>query len=61
MWPFGRDDDLSNKVFDWDAYYEDIERRMPFDERMKKMKSFKYWVYPNETKAAVDERSKRAK
>lgn len=39
-----RNKDLSNCVFDWDAYYRDIEKGMAFDERMKKMKNFDYWV-----------------
>lgn len=39
-----RNKDLSNCVFDWDTYYRDIERNMSFDERMKKMKNFDYWV-----------------
>lgn len=36
--------DITNMVFDWDAYYKDIENHMPFDKRMKKMENLDYYV-----------------
>ena len=36
--------DITNMVFDWDAYYKDVENHMPFDKRMKKMENFDYYV-----------------
>ena len=36
--------DITNMVFDWNAYYKDIENHMPFDKRMKKMENLDYYV-----------------
>ena len=44
MWFFGHKKDISNMVFDWDAYYADIENKIGFDEQDKKMRNLEYYV-----------------
>lgn len=44
---FGKNTDVSGKVFDWDAYYADIARGISVREQTKKFKRFAY--YTNES------------
>lgn len=41
---FKKSVDVSNKVFDWDAYYADIGRGISPNEQKRKFKHFVYYV-----------------
>lgn len=41
---FKKNIDISNKVFDWDAYYDDISRGISTNEQKRKFKHFNYYV-----------------
>lgn len=41
---FKKSVDVSNKVFDWDAYYADISRGISPNEQKRKFKHFVYYV-----------------
>lgn len=41
---FGKNTDVSGRVFDWDAYYADIARGISVKEQTKKFKRFSYYT-----------------
>ena len=41
---FGKNTDVSSKVFDWDAYYADIARGISVKAQAKKFKRFTYYT-----------------
>lgn len=41
---FNRKKDISNMVFDWDAYYDDIQHNISSKECDKKMRNLDYYV-----------------
>lgn len=49
---FKKSVDISNKVFDWDAYYDDISRGISLNEQKRKFKHFDYYV----DKTVIDRR-----
>lgn len=44
---FKKNYSTSNKVFDWDAYYNDISRGISTREQKKKFKRLEYYVSEN--------------
>lgn len=49
---FKKNIDISNKVFDWDAYYDDISRGISTNEQKRKFKHFNYYI----DKSVIDRR-----
>ena len=41
---FKKNIDISNKIFDWDAYYDDISRGISTNEQKRKFKHFNYYI-----------------
>ena len=41
---FGKNTDVSGRVFDWDAYYADITRGISVKAQTKKFKRFTYYT-----------------
>lgn len=41
---FGREKDITNMVFDWDLYWEDIENGVDNKTIVKKMENLDYYV-----------------
>lgn len=41
---FNRKNDISNMVFDWDSYYDDIQHNISSKECNKKMRNLDYYV-----------------
>jgi hypothetical protein len=41
---FGKNTDVSGRVFDWDAYYDDIARGISVKAQTKKFKRFAYYT-----------------
>lgn len=48
---FGKNTDVSGRVFDWDAYYADIARGISVKAQTKKFKRFTYYTSEADIKA----------
>lgn len=41
---FKKEKNISDMVFDWDTYYDDIASNMSFKKRMKRMENLDYYM-----------------